>query len=46
VPPRVEYELTSIGRTLIEPAVTLAGWAVEHKPEIERSQATYDARNG
>ena len=46
VPPRVEYELTPTGRTLIEPAVTLAEWAVEHNPEIERSQAAYDARNG
>jgi DNA-binding HxlR family transcriptional regulator len=45
VPPRVEYELTPIGRTMIEPAVTLAEWAIEHNPEIERSQATYDTRN-
>lgn len=43
VPPRVEYELTETGRTLIQPAVTLAEWAVEHNPQIERSQATYDA---
>ncbi|MFH9491359.1 winged helix-turn-helix transcriptional regulator [Streptomyces halstedii] len=27
VPPRVEYELTATGRTLIEPAVKLAEWA-------------------
>ncbi|MEV3997870.1 helix-turn-helix domain-containing protein [Streptomyces halstedii] len=26
VPPRVEYELTATGRTLIEPAVKLAQW--------------------
>lgn len=44
VPPRVEYELTAMGRTLIGPAVTLAEWAVEHDPEIERSQGEYDAR--
>ncbi|WP_114423537.1 winged helix-turn-helix transcriptional regulator [Nocardioides houyundeii] len=43
VPPRVEYELTATGRTLIEPAVTLAEWAVDHNPEIERNQASYDA---
>jgi DNA-binding HxlR family transcriptional regulator len=46
VPPRVEYELTATGRTLIEPAVTLAEWAVEHDPDIERSQREYDARQG
>lgn len=45
VPPRVEYELTATGRTLIEPAVTLAEWAIEHNPGIETSQQAYDSRN-
>lgn len=44
VPPRVEYELTAMGRTLIEPAVTLAEWAVEHNPDIEASHQAYDSR--
>jgi DNA-binding HxlR family transcriptional regulator len=44
VPPRVEYELTDLGRSLVEPAVTLAEWAVEHDPDVERNQASYDAR--
>ncbi|MEU7973574.1 helix-turn-helix domain-containing protein [Micromonospora sp. NPDC049089] len=44
VPPRVEYQLTDTGRTLIGPAVTLAEWAVEHNPDIERNQHTYDLR--
>jgi DNA-binding HxlR family transcriptional regulator len=43
VPPRVEYELTPTGRTLIEPAVALAEWAVDHNPHVELSQAAYDA---
>ena len=43
VPPRVEYELTAAGRTLIVPAVAIAEWAVEHNPEIAHSQAAYDA---
>ncbi|MBD0738224.1 winged helix-turn-helix transcriptional regulator [Streptomyces sp. CBMA29] len=42
VPPRVEYELTPRGRTLIAPAVALAEWAVDNNPAIERSQAAYD----
>lgn len=46
VPPRVEYELTPMGRTLIEPAVVLAEWAVEHNPDIERGHRTYDSRGG
>ncbi|MER6722103.1 winged helix-turn-helix transcriptional regulator [Streptomyces halstedii] len=45
VPPRVEYELTATGRTLIEPAVKLAEWAVDHNPDIERSQASYDVKH-
>ncbi|MEU1397541.1 helix-turn-helix domain-containing protein [Micromonospora zamorensis] len=44
VPPRVEYQLTDTGRTLIGPAVTLAEWAVEHNPDIERNQQAYDLR--
>jgi DNA-binding HxlR family transcriptional regulator len=44
VPPRVEYELTATGRTLIEPAVTLAQWAIDHNPDIQRSQDSYDSR--
>ncbi len=39
VPPRVEYELTSTGRSLIPPALALAGWAIENVPEIEARRA-------
>ena len=46
VPPRVEYALTPTGRTLIQPAVALAEWAVDHNPEIERSHASYDSERG
>ncbi|MGA0568334.1 winged helix-turn-helix transcriptional regulator [Rathayibacter sp. KR2-224] len=44
VPPRVEYELTAMGSTLVDSALTLAKWAVEHHPTIEASRAGYDAR--
>jgi DNA-binding HxlR family transcriptional regulator len=44
VPPRVEYELTPTGRTLIGPAVALAEWAVDFNPEIVEHQTAYDAR--
>src|SRR6478735_4300119 len=46
VPPRVEYELTPLGQTLISPAVVLAEWAVEHDPDIESNQSSYDLRDG
>ena len=44
VPPRVEYELSAVGRTLIGPAVALAEWAVGNYPQIETARAAYDAR--
>jgi DNA-binding HxlR family transcriptional regulator len=45
VPPRVEYELTAMGRTLIQPALTLAEWAVDNNPHIEANQAAYDSQH-
>ncbi|MFF0490922.1 winged helix-turn-helix transcriptional regulator [Nocardia sp. NPDC003482] len=44
VPPRVEYELTATGKSLIPPALALAGWAIEHIEEIEASRAGFDER--
>lgn len=44
VPPRVEYQLTAMGATLIEPSLALAEWAIAHQPTIETSRAAYDAR--
>ncbi|MGW9351290.1 winged helix-turn-helix transcriptional regulator [Nocardiopsis flavescens] len=41
VPPSVEYSLTPLGRTLLEPLSALAGWAVEHHGAIERSRRAH-----
>ncbi|NUO57440.1 MAG: helix-turn-helix transcriptional regulator [Hamadaea sp.] len=41
VPPRVEYSLTAVGKSLIPPALALAGWAIEHVPHIEASRAEF-----
>jgi DNA-binding HxlR family transcriptional regulator len=41
VPPRVVYELTDLGRSLIEPLSALDAWAREHIAAVE--VATYDA---
>jgi len=46
VPPRVEYALTPTGKSLIPPALALAGWALEHVPQIEASRAAYENRAG
>ena len=44
VPPRVEYELTAPGRTLIAPSLALAEWAIANYPAIEAARAAFDAR--
>lgn len=42
VPPRVEYELTHVGRTLIAPLDALDAWAREHLPVIVEARTRYD----
>ena len=37
VPPRVMYELTGLGRSLLDAVITLAGWAAAHHTEIALS---------
>src|SRR5436305_14842126 len=44
VPPRVEYSLTALGKTLIEPLVALAGWADAHRVDIEAARVDYDSQ--
>jgi DNA-binding HxlR family transcriptional regulator len=44
VPPRVDYELTPLGRTLLEPVMALAAWANAHRPEIQDARRQYDER--
>ena len=43
VPPRVEYALTELGRTLTDPVIALARWALENYPVIEMNRARHDA---
>ena len=45
MPPRVDYELTPLGRTLLETIGQLVAWADEHIGEIEAARADYDARS-
>jgi DNA-binding HxlR family transcriptional regulator len=46
VPPRVDYELTPMGHTLLGTVCLLMTWAVEHSDDIDRARAAYDTRNG
>ena len=42
IPPRVDYELTPLGRTLLKPAVALVSWAEKHRPEIESARIRFE----
>ena len=44
IPPRVDYSLTPLGRTLDEPLRALAVWAQEHLPQVRAAQHAFDAR--
>jgi DNA-binding HxlR family transcriptional regulator len=45
IPPRVEYALTPMGRTLLNTIGQLVSWTDSHLPEIEAARAAYDARH-
>ena len=38
VPPKVEYALTKLGRTLIEPLQGLCRWSEKHLPELQANR--------
>lgn len=44
VPPKVEYSLTPLGRTLTGPLRAICKWAEEHLPELERVRAIGNTR--
>ncbi|MFV2173816.1 winged helix-turn-helix transcriptional regulator [Actinomadura sp. LOL_016] len=41
VPPSVEYSLTPLGRTLLEPLSALADWAMTHEAEINEARSRH-----
>jgi DNA-binding HxlR family transcriptional regulator len=46
VPPRVDYALTELGRSLLVPVAGLGAWARRNRAAIERARLAFDARNG
>jgi hypothetical protein len=46
VPPRVEYTLTPLGRSLTAPLFALYEWAEEHFDDVVAAREEYDRRNG
>jgi DNA-binding HxlR family transcriptional regulator len=45
IPPRVDYELTDLGRGLQQPVNALGQWAVDHQEQIESARTRFDERN-
>src|SRR5215470_8223300 len=43
IPPRVDYELTRLGRSLLEPVSGLGLWARQNRPAIEEARQRFDA---
>lgn len=43
IPPRVDYELTALGTTLIEPMTALRHWAQDNMQAVLESRERYDA---
>jgi DNA-binding HxlR family transcriptional regulator len=42
VPPRAEYALTDLGRSLREPLLALGQWAVAHEAELTAARSRYE----
>ena len=43
VPPRVDYELTKLGRSLLDPVNQLGSWARQNQPAIRQAREKFDA---
>ena len=42
IPPRVDYELTELGHSLLKPVAALTQWALDNVEAIHRAQAQFD----
>ena len=46
VPPRVDYELTRLGRSLLEPVSGIGLWARQNRERIQEARRRFDATAG
>lgn len=42
IPPRVEYELTALGRSLLPPVNSLGSWARQNRTAIQEARRRFD----
>jgi DNA-binding HxlR family transcriptional regulator len=43
IPPRVDYELTELGRSLLEPVRALGEWAIVNRTTVDAARQSFDA---
>ena len=46
IPPRVDYDLTALGRKLVVPLQSLYDWALEHRADVIAAREISAARKG
>jgi DNA-binding HxlR family transcriptional regulator len=44
IPPRVDYDLTELGATLLDPVLALAEWAASNRARIHSAREEYDQK--
>ena len=42
IPPRVDYELTTLGRDLLDPVSALGAWAIRNQAKIAHAREVFD----
>lgn len=45
IPPKVEYALTPLGETILEPVQALVRWAIDNRDQVARARERYDGRS-
>jgi DNA-binding HxlR family transcriptional regulator len=45
IPPRVDYELTKLGRSLLEPVSALERWTLKNRTAMQQARRRFDARS-
>ena len=46
IPPRVDYTLTEVGQSLLEPVRALGEWAIANRGVVDRARIAFDGRSG
>jgi DNA-binding HxlR family transcriptional regulator len=46
IPPRVEYQLTQLGESLLEPLQSVLDWVNRHSELVRKSQSRFDEKAG